>query len=60
MNTYRVSGYLYMESTGDEAKYDVDIEFDDEPNEMDVLNALLSTGDIQIFHESTKLVDGVE
>lgn len=62
MRTYRCTGYIGIESTGDEAEYDFDLEWDDdsEPTEMDILRAMLDTGDIQIVPADTELIEDDE
>ena len=57
MVSCRAHGAIYMESTGEEARFDVDMEWpalEAKPDEMAVLHYLMDTGDIQI------LLDGVE
>lgn len=48
---YNVTGEIYMESTGQSAEFDIDMEWDGEhePNAMDVLHWLMQTGDLQII-----------
>lgn len=56
MRHYRMTGYIQIESSGEAAEYDFVMEWSDlvkEPTEMDVLNYMLSTGDIQIIHDSS-------
>lgn len=60
MTTYNVRGTIYMESSGDEARYDVDMEWHEleaRPSEMDVLRWLLDTGDIQILLDAVEEVE---
>ena len=54
MPTYRVAGTIMLESTREEAAYDYEVWFDSEPNDMDVLNDMMSSGEIQILHEITE------
>jgi hypothetical protein len=55
---YRVSGYIRMESTGEEASYEVIIEdYDFVPNAMDVFDYLVASGDIQIIPTHWEEVD---
>lgn len=52
MAIYNCTGSIHMESTLTEADYDVDIEWDDDddpPTDLDVLDYLLSSGDLQII-----------
>ena len=56
MYNYLVSGTIMLESTREEASYEFEMEWDDAPDEMDVLNYMMDTGEIQIIHESTKEV----
>lgn len=49
MKTYRATGVIRLESTGEEAEYDVDVEADSKPSELEVLDWLMKTGDIQII-----------
>ena len=53
--TYRVRGTLHLESTGDDAWYDFEMDAIDgrEPNEMEILRDMMESGEIQILHEST-------
>ena len=53
MPNYRLQGIIMLESTGEEARYDFDESFDYPPTEMDVLNRMMATGEIQIIHEFT-------
>jgi hypothetical protein len=46
-----------LESTREEASYDFEDEFDYPPTEMDVLNRMMNTGEIQIIHEITDEVE---
>jgi hypothetical protein len=57
MPVYRVSGIIMLESTRDEARYDYEVWFDGKPNEMDILNDMIQSGEIQIIHESTEEVE---
>jgi hypothetical protein len=43
-----------LESTREEAAYDYEVYFDSEPNEMDILNDMIRSGEIQIIHETTE------
>ena len=54
MPTYRVVGTIMLESTREEAAYDYEVYFDSEPNEMDILNDMIRSGEIQIIHETTE------
>ena len=50
MPNYRVQGYIHMESTKEEADYDVVMEDQDlPPGPMDVFQYLVSSGEIQII-----------
>ena len=51
MPAYRLMGTIMLESTREEADYDFVEEFDYPPTEMDVLNRMMQTGEIQIIHE---------
>jgi hypothetical protein len=53
MPNYRLRGLIMLESTREEASYDFEDEFDYPPTEMDVLNRMMNTGEIQIIHEIT-------
>jgi hypothetical protein len=57
MPVYRVSGTIMLESTRDEARYDYEVYFDGKPNEMDILDDMIQSGEIQILHETTEEVD---
>jgi hypothetical protein len=46
-----------LESTRDEARYDYEVWFDGKPNEMDILNDMMQSGEIQIIHETTEEVE---
>jgi hypothetical protein len=46
-----------LESTRQEAAYDFEDYFDYPPTEMDVLNRMMNTGEIQIIHEITDEVE---
>jgi len=54
MPNYRLQGSIMLESTRDEAEYDFEDYFDYPPTEMDVLNRMIQSGEIQIIHEVTK------
>ena len=51
MKIYRLMGRIMLESTGEEAEYDFEDYFDYPPTEMDVLNRMIQSGEIQIIHE---------
>jgi hypothetical protein len=57
MPNYRLRGLIMLESTRQEAAYDFEDEFDYPPTEMDVLNRMMNTGEIQIIHEITDEVE---
>jgi hypothetical protein len=57
MPNYRLRGLIMLESTREEASYDFEDEFDYPPTEMDVLNRMMNTGEIQIIHEITDEVE---
>jgi hypothetical protein len=58
MSDYRVTGYIHMESTGEEADYDVIMEgFDELPDPNTILKYLIETGDIQIIPNTWEEVD---
>ena len=50
MPNYRVQGYIHMESTRDEADYDVVMEDQDfPPDPITIFEYLISSGEIQII-----------
>jgi hypothetical protein len=50
MPNYLVGGTIHMESTGEEAMYEVEMEdWDDVPDPMSILHYLIQSGDIQII-----------
>lgn len=49
MPMYRLNGDIFIQSTGESASYEVEIEADNLPSELDVLDFLMTTGDIQII-----------
>ena len=50
MPNYLVTGTIHMESTGEEAMYEVEMEdWDHVPDDMSILEYLMETGDIQII-----------
>ena len=56
MGVWNCRGEIYMESTGESASYDVDIDdldIDEEPDAMKVLYYLMNTGDLQIIPEES-------
>jgi len=57
MPNYRLRGLIMLESTREEASYDFEDYFDYPPTEMDVLNRMMNTGEIQIVHEITDEVE---
>jgi hypothetical protein len=58
MSNYRVTGYIHMESTGNESDYDVIMEgFDGIPDPITILTYLIETGDIQIIPLTWEEVD---
>ena len=57
MPYYRVQGVIMLESTGEEAEYDYEQFFDSEPSEMDVLNDMIQSGEIQIIPSSVEEVE---
>jgi hypothetical protein len=57
MPNYRLQGLIMLESTRQEAEYDFEDYFDYPPTEMDVLNRMMNTGEIQIVHEITDEVE---
>ena len=59
MGMWHVTGEIYMESTGESAQYDVDFDeddFEDEPDAMKILYALMNIGDLQIIPQETEFV----
>ena len=62
MNTYHVMGSILLEGSGSEANYDFDMEWwdDGEPDDMDVLNYMMTTGILQIMHDTTDLITDEE
>ena len=60
MPMYRLQGLIMLESTREEASYDFEDEFDYPPTEMDVLNRMMQSGEIQIIHEDTEELDEEE
>ena len=58
MPNYLVSGTIHMESTGEEADYEVIMEdWDDVPSDLDILKHLIQVGDIQIIPSHWEEVD---
>ena len=58
MADYRVTGYIHMESTRDEANYDVIMEYCDyPPSPMEIFDYLVSSGEIQIIEQTWEEVD---
>jgi hypothetical protein len=61
MTTYRISGTVYMDSTKDEAMYDLEVDGEDinyAPDDaMAILHYLLQSGDIQIMPSHWEEVD---
>ena len=57
MPVYRVSGIIMLESTREEARYDYEVYFDGKPNEIDILDDMIQSGEIQIIHETTEEVE---
>jgi len=50
MPNYLVTGTIHMESTSEEAMYEVEMEdWDDVPDPMSILEYLIQSGDIQII-----------
>jgi hypothetical protein len=50
MPNYLVGGTIHMESTGEEAMYEVEMEdWDHLPDPMSILEYLMQSGDIQII-----------
>ena len=50
MPNYLVTGTIHMESTGEEAMYEVEMEdWDHLPDPMSILEYLVQSGDIQII-----------
>jgi len=50
MPNYLVTGTIHMESTSEEAMYEVEMEdWDDVPDPMSILEYLVQSGDIQII-----------
>lgn len=50
MPNYLVTGTIHMESTSEEAMYEVEMEdWDDVPDPMSILEYLTQSGDIQII-----------
>ena len=50
MPNYLVTGTIHMESTGEEAMYEVEMEnWDHVPDDMSILEHLIEVGDIQII-----------
>lgn len=55
---YRVTGYIEIGSSGETASYEVFVEdFSEVPNEAEVLQVLLETGDLQIINQTWEAVD---
>lgn len=57
MPYYRVAGTIMLESTRQEAEYDYEVWFDSEPDDMDILNDMMQSGEIQIIHETTEQIE---
>ena len=50
MSNYLVTGTIHMESTSEEAMYEVEMEdWDHVPDPMSILHYLIQSGDIQII-----------
>jgi len=58
MPNYRVTGEIFMESTRESAKYDVDMESDNEPTPMEILEYLLGF-DLQIIDQDCEEIANV-
>jgi hypothetical protein len=58
MAVWHATGEIYMESTGTSASYDVefDDDWDDEPDAMKILYALMNIGDLQIIPEDCEFI----
>ena len=54
MPHYHLQGSIMLESTREESEYDFEDYFDYPPTEMDVLNRMIQSGEIQIIHEHTE------
>lgn len=58
MSTYRVSGTILLESTGEEAVYDIEMEnWDHLPDPISILEHMMQTGEIQIIPSHWEKVD---
>ena len=58
MNNYLVSGTIHIESTGESAMYEVEMEdWDDVPDPMSILEYLIEIGDIQIIPSHWEVVE---
>lgn len=58
MPNYRVQGYIHMESTHQEADYDVVMENEDfPPDPITILEYLIASGDIQIIETTWEEVE---
>ena len=61
MSTYRAAGTILLESTGEEAMYDIEVDGVDinySPDDaMSILNYLIQSGDIQIIPSHWEEVD---
>lgn len=51
MPMYHVQGRIMLESTREEAEYEFVHEWPSEPSEMDVLDYMVMSGELQIIHE---------
>ena len=58
MSNYLVTGTIYIESTGESAMYEVEMEdWDDVPDPMSILEYLIEIGDIQIIPSHWEVVE---
>ena len=58
MPNYLVTGTIRLESTGEEAMYEVEMEnWDHVPDDMSILEHLIEVGDIQIIPSHWEVVE---
>ena len=57
MNTYRVTGYIFIEGPLESARYDADMQSDSDPTDLEIFDFLVNSGIIQIIHEETELIE---
>ena len=60
MGYYNMTGSIFIEGTGEEARYDFDMEWhesDSIPDSLVALEYMMETGIIQIMHKESQLIE---